>query len=493
VPKEQAKYLSPEIALPRVQLLSSDHIAQIHSTSLGILEKTGVDVLSPEAVGLLSQAGAEVTDGSRVRIPRRMTEEALDLAPQSIALGDRDGQPAMLLEGNNSYFGTGTDTPFVMDPGSTQRRPARGEDVEKAALVSDYLKNIDFVGCMGGVSMSEVDPLLSDRHNFARMVLNTTKPIVFTSWSLAGLSDIYDMAVAVRGSAEEFRKNPFMLQYAEPITPLQHPPESLQKLLFCAEKSIPLIYTSSPSMGATAPLTLAGATALSNAEFLSGLVIAQLKQKGAPIIYGGASSPMDMRSGKYIYISPETKLSHIALKELATFYGLPNFATGGCSDSKIFDQQAALEASQSILLAGLTRGNLIHDVGYLDSGHTASLELIVFANEVIDETKHFLKGTAVNKETLALEDIDRQGPGGNFLQAKHTFNHFKEVWYPELINRESYDKWTGGGSKSIKNVVNEKLEWILANHKAKPLADEVKTKIFKILEQAEKQKTLNKN
>jgi len=484
VSKEQANDLSFEITMPRVQLLSSDHISKINSASLEILEKTGVDVLLPEAVDLLREAGADVSDGSRVRLPGQMIEEALRLAPRSIAIGNRDGEPAMLLEGNNCYFGTGTDTPFVMDSHSAQRRPSQGEDVDKAAIVGDYLKNIDFIGCMGGVSMSEVDPLLSDRHNFARMVLKTTKPIMFTSWSLAGLSDIYDMAVAVRGSVDNFLKNPFIMQYAEPITPLQHPPESLQKLLFCAEKSIPLIYTSSPSMGATAPITLAGATALSNAEFLSGLVIAQLKHEGAPIIYGGASSPMDMRSGKYIYISPETKLSHIALKEMAIFYGLPNFSTGGCSDSKIFDQQAVIEASQSILLSGLTRGNLIHDVGYLDSGNTSCLELMVIANELIDEAKHFLKGMSVNNETLALGVIDREGPGGNFLQSEHTFKHFKEVWYPELINRDSYDKWTGSGSRSLKKVVDEKLKWIFDNHKAKPLSGEIKGKIDKILEVA---------
>lgn len=468
---------------PKLQLLSANQIERIHQASLEILEKTGVDVFLPEAVNLLREGGADVR-GERVRFPPHIVEEALRLAPNSITISDRNGKPAMFLEGHNSYYGTGTDTPFVIDSYSGERRHSRGDDVDNATIICDYLPNIDFVGCMGGMSEDEADPLVSDRHNFARMIYNTTKPILFTSWSLAGLSDIYDMAVAICGSAESFQKNPFIMQYSEPITPLQHPPESLQKMLFCAEKGIPLIYVSAPSMGSTAPITLAGATVLSNAEFLSGLVIAQIKHKGAPIIYGGASSPMDMRTGKYIYMGPECKLSHIVLKEIASYYGLPNFSTGGCTDSKVLDQQAAIEASQSVLLTGLTKGNLIHDVGFMESGFTASWELIVLVDEIIDELKYFLKGMDVNKETLALEDIEKEGPGGNFLQADHTLRHFKEIWYPGLLNRNSHDRWVQDGSKTLGDLLNEKVKWIIENHKTEALPDEVDRQIERILEKA---------
>jgi trimethylamine--corrinoid protein Co-methyltransferase len=190
--KEQVNNLSFEIKRPRIQLLTLDQISQIHSASLEVLEKTGVNVLLPEAVNLLREGGADVTSESRVRIPSHMVEEALRLAPRSIT-----GKPAMFLEDNNSYYGTGTDTPFVIDSHSGERRPSKGNDVNKAALICDYLPNIDFIGCMGGISMNEVDPLLSDRHNFARMVFSTTKPIMFTSWSLAGLSDQKSLYVAI--------------------------------------------------------------------------------------------------------------------------------------------------------------------------------------------------------------------------------------------------------------------------------------------------------
>lgn len=469
---------------PQLQLLSSDQIYQIHLSSLEILERTGVKVLLPEAVDLLREAGADVTDENRVRIPSFLVEEALSVAPHRITISDRNGKQAMFLEGHNSYYGTGTDTKFTLDSYSGERRDSKGEDIEKAALICDYLPNIDFVGSMGGLSFNEIDPLLSDRHNFVRILYNTTKPIFFTSWSLAGLSDIYDMAVIVKGSAENFRRNPFMIHYTEPTSPLQHAPDPLRQLLFCAEKGIPLIYVSSVAMGGAGPITLAGSLALTNAEFLSGLVIAQLKHKGSPVICGGGSAPLDMQTTVHLYCGPEAYLSYLARKEMASYYMLPDFTAGACTDSKILDQQAAIEASFSLFQAGLTGSSLVHDVGYIESGLTASWELIVMADEIIDGIKYFLKGFEVNKETLAVDVIDKVGPGGNFLAEEHTLKHFREIWYPKLINRGNYENWLRDGSKPLSKVLNEKVKWILKNHKPEPLSDEVKRKIKEILERA---------
>jgi len=161
---------------PQLQLLSPDQIYQIHLSSLEVLERTGVEVLLPEAVELLKQAGAYVTDNQRVRIPSHLVEEALRLAPSRITISDRNGKSAMFLEGHNSYYGPGTDTTFVMDLYSGKRRATKGDDVDNVALICDALPNIDFVACMGSVSANEVEPSLSDRHNFARMIYHTLSP-----------------------------------------------------------------------------------------------------------------------------------------------------------------------------------------------------------------------------------------------------------------------------------------------------------------------------
>jgi len=474
---------------PQLQLLSFNQINQIHLSSLEVLERTGINVLLPEAIDILRQAGADVTDKNRVRIPSYLVEEALRLAPSRITISDRKGKPTMYLEGHNTYYGTGPTMQYVIDVDSGKRRDSSKEDIEKAALICDYLDNIDFVLTMGmtgsiNPSTSGMDPQITDRYDFEAMLSNTTKPLIFSNWSLEGLSDCYDMAVAVRGSAENFRRNPFIIHYAEPTTPLIHTQEPLEQLLFCAEKGIPIIYVSGPVMGGTSPVTMAGTLVISNAEFLSGLVIAQLKRKGAPVIYGGGGSPLDMRSSVNVYSGPDFCLNHIALKEIASFYGLPDFNTGGCTDAKVLDQQAAMEAALSLFQAGLVGSNLVHDIGYMESGLTACWELIILADEIIDEIKFFLKGIEVNKATLAIELIDKVGPGGNFLTEEHTLKHFKEIWYPKVMNRDNYKKWVQDGSKPLDTILNEKVKWIFENHKPEPLSEEVKGEIEKILERA---------
>jgi len=165
---------------------------------------------------------------------------------------------------------------YVYDIDTGERRPTDHEDIEKAARLCDYLPNIDFVMPMGmtaGVDPASrgMNPNLTDRYDFAAMLRNTTKPLMCSCWTVDGLSDIYEMAVAVRGSEQNFQNNPFFISFRQPVSPLRHDAEPLRAILYCADKGIPMCYASYPLMGATGPATLAGSFALSNAEFLSGL------------------------------------------------------------------------------------------------------------------------------------------------------------------------------------------------------------------------------
>jgi len=469
---------------PQIHLLSDDQLYRIHLASLEIVQRTGVRFFDREAVELLREAGADVTDQTLVRIPSYMVEEALRTVPKRIVISDRNGKPSLFLEGYNAHFGTGTDTQNVSDPFSGERRQAVEKDIGNAALLCDYLSDIDFVASMG--MGSDLDPATADRHHFSQIVSNTTKPIMFTAWNQKGLADIYELCVAVAGDAENFRRNPFVVHYAEPTSPLKHSIEATQQLLFCAEKGIPVIYVSGPAMGASAPVTMAGALALTNAEWLSGLVVSQLKRKGAPVVYGGGSSPMDMHTTVVPYAGPENWLNKIALRELATYYGLPSFGTGGCSDAKVFDQQAGSEATSSLLVNAVAGHSLIHDIGYLESGLTACYEEIVMTNELISGVKRFLKGIKITDETLAVDVIDRVGPGGNFLIDKHTLRHFKEeLWYPQYFDRNNYDGWEKAGKKSLGETLNEKVKWVLENHQPEPLNTTVKQAIKEIVERSD--------
>ncbi len=478
---------------PQLTLMSREKIEMIHDASMKILAHTGASVRLPEAVALLADAGCEVGKDDLVKIPRRVVEACVDMAPSAITVYDRNGSPALNLEGRNAHFGTGPTIQYVLDPETGARRNSTMDDIARAARIVDALPNIDFamtMGMSGGINpQSEgLNPLVTDRFDFAAMLQNTTKPLMFSNWSVQGLADCYDMAVAAKGGgAQALRAKPFIMVYCEPTTPLIHDRDPLEIAFFCAERAIPLLNISGPVAGGTAPITPAACLALSNAEFLSGLVIAQLKRKGAPLVYGGSSGPLDMRTGVSVYTGPETWLIHTAIKELANFYQLPDFNTAGASDAKILDQQAAIDYTAGIAQAILVGSNLIHDVGYMESGYTACWEGMVMADEIIDFWKGYLRGIAVNEETLALDLIHKQGPGGSFLAEDHTFEHFRDMWQPRLFDRSDYITWQAAGAQDLGSNLNAKVKEILATHAPQPLDTAVAAQIETILAKAKEQ------
>jgi trimethylamine--corrinoid protein Co-methyltransferase len=467
---------------PGLHLLSNSQKEAIHSATLELLRRTGVDVLVPEVRDLLKKAGCWM-DGERVRIPPHLIEWAIRTAPSRVVLCDRNGNPAMELEGRKGYYGTGSDTPFVIDAYSGERRLAVLQDIANVAKIVDALDHIDFLMCMG--IASDVTDTISDLYHFREMVHNTTKPIIYTAWDRANLEDIVKMAEAVAGGAEALRRNPFMALYSEPISPLTHAQESCEKLLFLAEKGLPVVYTPGMMVGATAPVTVAGALVQANAEQLSGLLITQLIREGAPMIGAGGILFMDMSQGLISYAAPEFMLGNTAFAEMNHYYGIPIFAFSGCSDAKAFDQQASAEGALWMMITALGGGNLIHDVGYIESGMTASYEQIVAMDEVAGLVKRFLGGIEINTDTIALDVIDQVGPGGHFLEHAHTFKHFKKNWVPKLFDRTSREQWESEGKLTMGDKTSAKVRNILETHQIDPLTDPVSEALDAVIQKAE--------
>jgi len=464
----------------KFSVLEKDGIKIIHQATLDVLERTGVYVDHSKALELCERAGFSI-EGKKVKFPAKIVEESLKSAPTEIELWDRFGTEALSLRENNIYFGTGSDCVFIRDVYSGERRKCVIKDIENTAHLCDKLDNIDFVMSMG--IPSDVPAKVEDKAQFLSMLLNTRKPIVFTTSNKANLTDIFEMSAIVAGGISQIRRKPFLALYAEPITPLNHIHGSVDKLLFCAENSIPIIYTPAPIAGATTPVTLAGTLVVANAELLSGLVISQLVQNGAPFIYGGSLGALDMATTTLPYASPEAKLLDAAIAKMGQFYQLPVFGTGGCSDSKVFDQQAGSESTLTILMAALSGANLIHDVGYLELGLTASYEMIIMTDEIISMVKRILAGIKISKETLAEDEIERVGPGGNYLTSSHTLKHFKnELWFPRLFDRDTYEGWKEAGSKDMASKAKEKAQELLRLEKTAFLPQNTVDKVTSIAE-----------
>jgi len=184
-----------------------------------------------------------------------------------------------------------------------------------------------------------------------------------------------------------------------------------------------------------------------SAEALSGVVLAQIAKPGTPIVYGAFTTVMDMSTTIFSYGAPEISLMVAALAQMAHYYGLPFMGTGGCSDAKFPDPQAAAEAAFSCLSSALSGANLIHEPGQLDHGSVASPAHMVLVNEILHMVNQYMHGIPINDETLALDMIDSVGPGNNFLQEDHTFRHFRKVWYSQLFDRSINAQWLEQGGQ----------------------------------------------
>ncbi|HLF88247.1 MAG TPA: trimethylamine methyltransferase family protein [Anaerolineales bacterium] len=464
---------------PKFSMLSRDDCLRIHQASCEILRNTGVRVFCDEALDMLRNAGAKV-EGDLVKFGPSLVEWALASASGSFNLYKRGtDEPAVILDGQHVYFGPGSDTFRYLDPRTGDRRDFYLTDIADVMHLCDALPEIGFVMSTG--VPRDVPPERYYRHQFATMIRNTTKPIVFVCDGLADIEAIGAIAAAVAGGMERLSNYPNILLYSEPTTPLQHSLEATEKLLYCAQHRIPLTHSPAPMMGGTAPVTIAGAVTLGNAEGLSSLIIHQLKNPGAPFLYGHGVHHLDMKEMISVYGAPEFQLARVMAAEMGRFYGLPVWGYTGHSDSKVVDGQAAADAQFSALVALMVKTNLNHDVGYLESGLTGSPEMMVLTDEIISMNRRFMEGVRVDDESLAVNVVHEVGPGGEFLSHEHSMAHWRELWLPQIFDRQRLDPWEKDGSKDVNVRIREKTLALMNGHEVAPLPDSIERKIEEIL------------
>ncbi|MEJ2557226.1 MAG: trimethylamine methyltransferase family protein [Anaerolineae bacterium] len=467
---------------PQFAVLSETQLQDVHLAALEVLRRTGIRFLHQEALDLLEEAGAFISDQNLVKFPPHLVEEAIASAPGRVVMCDRDGEPAMYLEGTKVYFGTGSDCLNLLDPESGEHRKFTQADLIHGYHLCDALPNVHFVMSIG--IPSDVDADLLYDAQMALMLEHTLKPIVFVTNDRASCQRAIDMAAAVAGGYEALAEQQHILLYSEPSSPLQQSETAVDKLLLMAEHRLPVVHSPGPLMGGTAPITLASGLAMSLAEILSSLVVHQLKRRGAPFVFGAGLHHMDMSAAQICYASPEFQLTKAAIAQLGRRYGMPTWGYAGCSDAKVMDEQAALEAMLSVLMAKLSGANLIHDVGYMESGLTTSLEMIVLTDELVAMTDHLMKGIEVSDDTLMLDEVDRVGPGGHFLSTEQTLKRFREFWFPGLLDRKRRPEWLEAGGTTLGQRLNARVKEIIQEHQPEPLEPEKRRQVQEILARA---------
>ena len=470
----------------RFQMLSDDQLEEIFGSVLHVLEYTGLEVHHEESVKILKEAGAWV-DGKRVRLPSHMVRRALELAPRSFTVYARDGNPEhdIHIGPGRAHFGPGPTCPNFIDVESMERRLYVKSDVPLVAKTVDALPNIDFCESLGTVN--DVHHDLGATYEFAGMFPNTSKPIVAWSYDKYDSEEIHRIAVAEAGGQEAFERRPNYIHYCEPLSPLVSTEDALDKLIFAANHRVPLIFTPCPIAGGTAPITAAGIITQAAAESWMGLTIAQTLQPGLPFFMGGVLSVMDMSNMILAYGAPELSLFMAGITELAHYVGLPLWQTGGCTDSKALDEQAAIEGSLSVYFSALTGGDLCHDVGYTESAMTGSVFQLAMMDEAIGYARRITRGIEVNEETLAVDVIHNVGPNGHYLREQHTRDYYRtEFFYPNLCDRRNYEEWEMMGKQTMSDRVVSRVQDILATHEPSPIKPETEKVIEEVLADAEK-------
>jgi trimethylamine---corrinoid protein Co-methyltransferase len=456
--------------------LGEQECEKIHMATLEILEKVGVDVHDEKAREILASGGAKI-EGIRSRIPEYMVTSALASAPKQIILHDRKGSVAIRAGGYNSYFGGGSDCLNILDHRTGKRRKPTQNDVKEAVVLMDALPEIDFV--MSQFLPEDVDQNIYDRYQAEIILNNTTKPIVFVSPDFEGCKAVFEMSEVVAGGAQAFQDRPFATCYINVTSGLVANEEALQKCMYLAKKGIPQLWIPLNAGGVNSPVTSAGCMANMNAGILLGVVLSQLVHPGTPIaIPGWNGGPYNLKTmvGNYV-LADEQGIP----TSMGKYYNLPVFGLGGSTDSKVIDQQCGFEVTLSLMTSLLHGANIIHDIGFMESGLQGSLQLITIANDHLGFLRAATRGVVVNDETLALDVIEELGPTGNFLNHEHTMRHYREPFYSKLADKGGFAAWEKHGSSTMEDRAAKMIDEILATHNPEPLSPDIQTAIHEIV------------
>ncbi len=429
------------------ELLTSEQVERVHEASLEILEDVGLLVRNEEARARFAQHGCRV-DGEthEVKLPRAVVEQWRAACPPTFTFHGRDPQYDRTIPGDGPLLVTGSSAPDVIDPETGQVRRARSDDIARIACLVNELPGYDLFGI--SVTADDAPPGQFHISRFYPALKNCLKPVRGSAPSLDEAEKILHLGALIAGSKDAFWERPFVtFMYCPVVSPLTLDVESTEKLMRFTERGVPSYGVPAPNAGMTAPLSLLGAIALCNAEFLAQTALEQMSRPGKPIVYDSVLTVADVRTGAYAPGGIETGILAVGSVQMARFYNVPSGGFAGLTNAKVNDAQAGFEMGMSSL-AGLLGGADLITMGCLLDG----LMVFDYANMVIgDEIALMLKrvkrGIEFGEEELALDVIAEVGPGGMFLDTPHTLERMRTTaLLPKLADRDPRDRWEAKGA-----------------------------------------------
>ncbi len=469
-------------ARPKLELLPRTEVERIHLASMKLLEEIGVMIYNDNALRLLKNAGVEVDFSKKIAyIPQHLVKESLIKAPSVIRLYSRNGKHDRILEGDNVTYNPGSAALFFLDSKTGDLRRPLTRDLVDLVKLTDALEHIHAQST--ALVVSDVPDEIVDRYRLFIVLKNSPKAIITGTFSIDGLYDMKRMLELVAGGEKELARKPMAIFDTCPSAPLKWSEITCQNLIDCAKFRIPAEIIPMPQLGATGPVTLAGSLVQHNAEFLSGLVMAQVENPGAPVIYGGSPTTLDMRFGTARLGAIETMMLGCSYAQMGKYYKLPTHVYLGLSDTKTIDAQCGFESGIAIVLGTLAGINVISGPGMLNFENCQSLEKLVIDNTICGMALRLVEGVTVTDETLAIDLIRKVGPGGMYLAEKHTLKWFrKERFIPsELIDRREWKAWKADGSKTAHQRAKEIVEKTLKKHEPEPLQRDVENELDSLM------------
>ncbi len=440
------------------QPVSIKEVEKIHNASMQVFEKVGIEIDNERALQLFAENGAHVDfNNKRVRAHEDWIIERIKTAPARVILYGREDKYHLVVEPGRTFLGTGGTAVGIIDYESGIRRPTVLDDITTITKLCHGLDNIHWFvlpAYPNDLPTEEVDV-----NRFFAGLNNTTKHIMGGVFGPNGAKKVIGMAQALAGGTEELQAKPNISITCSIMSPLKMEKNYVDHMFEVAQAGVPLVTSCAPISGATAPMTLAGTLVQINVEALSGIILAQLINPGSPVLYSVVPTTADMRTMNFLFGAVENGIMNSVCAQLASFYNLPMYATGGTTEAKIPDAQAGYEKAITTLMPALAGAQLIHEsAGLIDSGMTVSLEQYVIDNEINGMVMRAVRGLDIDEDRLALEVIETIGPGGNYLTHQHTLKYMRsENFMPDVAARMSYNIWKENGCKDLGQVARERV------------------------------------
>lgn len=469
--------------LPPTEPLAPEQVEKIHDASLTILEDIGIDFLHPEALDILERAGARVEPGSsQVRLDRGLVLDAVAKAPSRFTLHARNPAHHLEIGGNAVNFASVASTPNSHDR-AHGRRPGNFQDFANFVRLAQSLNCIHL---FGGYPVEPVDLPPATRHLDCLAAFATLSDKAFHAYSLGHtrITDGIEIARIGRGiSREQLLREPSLFTIVNSNSPLRLDGPMLEGIMAMARARQVTVLTPFTLAGAMAPATIAGALALQNAEALAGIAFAQLVEPGAPCVYGGFTSNVDMKSGAPAFGTPEYVKATLAGGQLARRYGLP-YRSSNANAANTVDAQAAYESMMSLQAAVMGHANIVmHAAGWMEGGLVASFEKMVLDAELLQMMAETLDPIVVDDDTLGIEAIREVGPGGHFFGSPHTLARYETAFYPPLVSDWRNSKqWEDAGSPTAYDRCEQLVGQLLAAFEPPPLDPAVAEELSSFVE-----------